>query len=364
MTKCVLAFLLLPWGLFSQASNPSVFIFGTPPGGVGGACTTGTSFGYLTATGQVVSCVSSVWTAAGTGGGGGLTIGTTTISGGGTNCIIYSDGTLLQCEATVTRSAAGQFTFSKAAIGTTPFDSIILINPTAAAVGVQQYSPDLILTGNGWKTSATAGSQPVSMRIYVQPIQGSASPSGAFVFNSMVNSASSGDITMFSNSVIGLNCLGSSSSPALAANGSFMEVITCANNGTLAKFSSSQFSTTSTSPGYGFTASGDPTGALDSNSFRVSAGVIGIGKGSTIASGLLNLAGATFLDPTATTGATRVLVSLGAADSATTATFTNAGTTKSGGYQSSDGTAGVSQTCTILSITSFVVKNGLIVSCS
>lgn len=35
-----------------------------------------------------------------------------------------------------------------------------------------------------------------------------------------------------------------------------------------------------------------------------------------------------------------------------------------GGYQSSDGTAGLTATCTLLSITSFVVKNGLVTACS
>ena len=61
-------------------------------------------------------------------------------------------------------------------------------------------------------------------------------------------------------------------------------------------------------------------------------------------------------DLTPATGFTRVLFSLGAADSATTVTFTNAGTTKSAGYQSSDGSAGVTgATCS-----SF--KNGLCVA--
>ena len=61
-------------------------------------------------------------------------------------------------------------------------------------------------------------------------------------------------------------------------------------------------------------------------------------------------------DPTVTTGATTLLVSLGAADSATTVTVSNAGTTKSAGYQSADGSAGV----TVTTCTSF--KNGLCVA--
>lgn len=58
-------------------------------------------------------------------------------------------------------------------------------------------------------------------------------------------------------------------------------------------------------------------------------------------------------DGTASTGATRLTVTLGAADSASTATVVNAGTTKSAGYQSSDGSAGV----TVTTCTAF--KNGL-----
>jgi hypothetical protein len=61
-------------------------------------------------------------------------------------------------------------------------------------------------------------------------------------------------------------------------------------------------------------------------------------------------------DATATTGTTDVTIALGAADSATDVTLTNAGTTKSAGYQSSDGSAGV----TVSTCTSF--KNGLCVA--
>ncbi len=74
---------------------------------------------------------------------------------------------------------------------------------------------------------------------------------------------------------------------------------------------------------------------------------VGIGN-SECTSGTL-----TVKDATATTGATRAAIQLGAADSATTATLTNAGTTKSAGYQSSDGSPGVTgATCTAW-------KNGL-----
>jgi hypothetical protein len=69
---------------------------------------------------------------------------------------------------------------------------------------------------------------------------------------------------------------------------------------------------------------------------------------------------ASFKDATTTTGSTNVIVQLGAADSATTPTITNAGTTKSAGYQSSDGTAGI--TGTVCVAATMQVKNGLIVA--
>jgi hypothetical protein len=62
------------------------------------------------------------------------------------------------------------------------------------------------------------------------------------------------------------------------------------------------------------------------------------------------------LDITNKTGSTSVHVGLGVADSASTVTVTNDGTSKSAGYQSSDGSAGV----TVTVCTSF--KNGLCVA--
>lgn len=77
----------------------------------------------------------------------------------------------------------------------------------------------------------------------------------------------------------------------------------------------------------------------------------GFGNGNTSPTGTVHIK-----DATATTGATRLTVALGAADSATTVTLTNEGTTKSAGYQSSDGSAGITgSTCTAW-------KNGLCTS--
>jgi hypothetical protein len=80
-------------------------------------------------------------------------------------------------------------------------------------------------------------------------------------------------------------------------------------------------------------------------------GKIGFGPLNTASTSTLDIT-----DKTATIGATLVTIGLGAADSATTATFVNAGTTKSAGYQSSDGSAGA----TVTTCTGY--KNGLCVS--
>jgi hypothetical protein len=69
----------------AQIVQPAVFLAGTPPGGIGAACTT-TTYGYLTAMGQVVTCYGGVWTVSAGGGGGGFgTSACTTPSGAGSS---------------------------------------------------------------------------------------------------------------------------------------------------------------------------------------------------------------------------------------------------------------------------------------
>lgn len=78
-------------------------------------------------------------------------------------------------------------TMQRSGIASVSSDGLVLLNPTAAAAGVQQFSPRLRLTGQGWKTNATAASQTVDWVIENQPIQGSASPGGLLAFLSQVN---------------------------------------------------------------------------------------------------------------------------------------------------------------------------------
>lgn len=91
--------------------------------------------------------------------------------------------------------------------GQTPdtyINGLSLINSTAAAANDQQHSPSLILTGQGWKTAATAASQQVDWRIANVPVQGSSAPTSTLLFASQINSggyttrltlSSSGDLT-------------------------------------------------------------------------------------------------------------------------------------------------------------------------
>jgi len=72
-------------------------------------------------------------------------------------------------------------------IGASSTDGLILTNATAAAAGAQQYSPRLRLTGQGWKTNATAGSQTVDWIIEAQPVQGTGNPTSNLSIQSQVN---------------------------------------------------------------------------------------------------------------------------------------------------------------------------------
>lgn len=83
--------------------------------------------------------------------------------------------------------AGGHSYFGNNAIGTTPTDSIQLINPTVAAAGAQQYAPAVHWQGQGWKTSGGASSQNVDFRSYVIPVQGAANPSATWQIESSIN---------------------------------------------------------------------------------------------------------------------------------------------------------------------------------
>jgi len=59
--KTLILFVLFAAAALGQIWYPGVFIAGTPPGGIGAACTA-TTYGYLNSSGQVITCQSNAWT--------------------------------------------------------------------------------------------------------------------------------------------------------------------------------------------------------------------------------------------------------------------------------------------------------------
>lgn len=88
--------------------------------------------------------------------------------------------------AIITATGAITDTQSIAAVST---DGLVLTNTTAAANNAQQWSPRIHLTGQGWKTTATAASQATDWIIENQPQQGTANPTSNLVISSQINAA-------------------------------------------------------------------------------------------------------------------------------------------------------------------------------
>lgn len=72
-------------------------------------------------------------------------------------------------------------------------NGMVLDNPTNAANLSQQKSPPIVWRGNGWKTTATAASQPVRFIADVLPVQGTSAPSATWRLSSSINGAAFGD---------------------------------------------------------------------------------------------------------------------------------------------------------------------------
>jgi fibronectin-binding autotransporter adhesin len=107
---------------------------------------------------------------------------------------------LSACTAVFGGGGAGNFTVlavsgaSSLATGltqaaNTSVDGVTLIDSTAATSGNQQFSPSIRLTGQGWKTNATAASQPVDFIINNQPTQGTVNPTGCLVISHQYSGA-------------------------------------------------------------------------------------------------------------------------------------------------------------------------------
>lgn len=114
----------------------------------------------------------------------------TNVSGGGGSYWDLASGGTLSSANTITLTTTNNVAFSTASLGTTVGESFLLSTPTAAAVGAQQIGTPLLLRSNGWKTTATAASQPVEWAIYNLPIQGTTNPSTELTFAASINNGS------------------------------------------------------------------------------------------------------------------------------------------------------------------------------
>lgn len=82
---------------------------------------------------------------------------------------------------------AGLQNNTASALGVVPKPGLVLTNLTLAAAGAQQYSPTLRFAGNGWKTTATAASQPTYFDLLCIPVQGAANPTSVFTISNTIN---------------------------------------------------------------------------------------------------------------------------------------------------------------------------------
>jgi hypothetical protein len=152
---------------------------------------------YDSTANELTARINGANVALGSGGGGGITIGTTTITSGTNTRVLYNNSGVVG-EYTVTGTAGNvvlstsptittpaittSATITRDAIGTASSTGFELTNTTAAAAGAQQFSPCAILTSQGWKTNATAGSQSTNWCIQNQAVQGAANPTPDLVF--------------------------------------------------------------------------------------------------------------------------------------------------------------------------------------
>lgn len=118
-------------------------------------------------------------------------------------------------DQTIAPTWTGTHTFSKNGIGTTSTSAVVLTNTTAAALGAQQYSPRVRLSGQGWATTPGA-SQGVDWIAQVVPVQGAANPSSYLDIQRQINGG--GYTNAFSIFSSGGATLGSTTDPG---NGNF-----------------------------------------------------------------------------------------------------------------------------------------------
>ena len=118
------------------------------------------------------------WAAPPGGGGGGT-------PGGSDTFVQFNDGGVFGGDANFAYTKSNDvLTLQQTPAVNTFANSLVLLDPTAATSGNQQYSPSLIFQGNGWKTNSVAGSQSTAWRVTNVPVQGAGQVNSALTFAS------------------------------------------------------------------------------------------------------------------------------------------------------------------------------------
>lgn len=113
-----------------------------------------------------------------------------------------ASGATLTGANTITGTTSNTIKYLFNSLGTTQVDGagLWLQNATAASSGNQQVSPSVTWEGQGWKTTATAASQPVTFTADVLPTQGTGAPGSIFRILSKVNGvAGTGYFNLYSS---------------------------------------------------------------------------------------------------------------------------------------------------------------------
>jgi hypothetical protein len=137
-----------------------------------------------------------------------ITVASGTINGASTlvmaqntGCTVTSDGTNYQTSACTANAPGGSSSWSNTAANTNTQalgtgatgPSLTVTNSTAATASGsanQGWSAAYVTCGNGWKTTATAGSQPVCWEMYALPVTGTSAPTSNLQFGYNVNGGS------------------------------------------------------------------------------------------------------------------------------------------------------------------------------